>query len=253
MSKKILAICAALVAFGALAIAPSMASASLTLQETEGGVTVTVAKEKKIIADGTGTSLFTDPATGGKVSCNENVMTGTVVKNDNNEIQATIEAAWFGSNLTTDGTKCSGGLLGNITVTVPGLTNAGGKQHWCIRTVPGKDTWQLWGNSCGTEPGTGELTFVLDLSSGTECKYKKTGVVEGTFNTTNTHETLELTLSGEPEFAREAGAFPCPAAGKLSNFIFAIYTDPDEKIVSGDVHAFTSGPTANPLFVTPEI
>ena len=255
MSRKILAICAALVAFGALAVAPSMASAALTLQDTEGGITTKLRPPEnpepaaKIIADGIGSAKFIGGGT--TIECNENVLTASVHKNDGNEIQATIEGAWFGSNLTPEGTKCKSGL-GNVTVTIPGLTNAGGTKHWCIRTVPGKDNWQLWGNNCTTEPTTGELTFILDIGFLT-CRYKKTGFVEGTFNTTNTHETLKLTLSGEPGFTLEAeSSFGCPAEGKLSNFVFDVYTDPDKELVKGDVHSYIEEPTENPVFITPE-
>src|SRR3954454_8041445 len=57
MQRKILAICAALVALGALAIAPTMVSAA-TLKDTSGGVVTTLAAGAKITAYSTGTALF---------------------------------------------------------------------------------------------------------------------------------------------------------------------------------------------------
>lgn len=51
-----------------------------------------------------------------------------------------------------------------ITVTIPQLTSGGGTKHWSIKTIPNTDEWEMWGNNCGTEVGTGEFTSIFDFS-----------------------------------------------------------------------------------------
>lgn len=249
MHRKILGICAALVALGAFAVVPSLASAAnVTLEQTEGGVTVPVTKPIVADTDPGTTALF--EGSFGKTECNENVMTGSIAKNNGTEVRGTIERAWFQSNLTTSATKCAS-TLGAVTVTIPALTNEGGKGHWCIRTVPGEDRWELWGNGCETEPG-GELTFVLDFASMT-CSYKRSGSVTGEYTTTaSTHEAATLELKDEPEFVTDtSSSIFCPANGKLKVFKFKLYTDADATGVNGDFHEFGAQPTANPVFFNP--
>lgn len=255
MQRKILAICAALVALGAFAIVPAMASAA-TLKDTNAkGETEPVALNSKIIATSTGTSVFSGGLT---VECNENIMTGEVDKNNGTEAQITITHAYFQSNFTTEGTKCKSGS-GPVTVTIPGLTSGGGTKHWCLRNVPAKDEWELWGNNCTTEVGSGELTFILDLA-GVECAYKRTTVVKGTY-TTSAAEHLAATLTmtndknekGEDEgfvtFSKESGGILCPTTGRLSNMVFDVYTD-TEATVENKHLTYPFKAQSDPIFVT---
>jgi hypothetical protein len=257
MHRKILAMCASLVALGAFAIAPSVASAT-TLKDTVNGVDTTLPVGAKIIADSTGVSKF-NGGIAGNVECNENVMTGQVTLNKGNEVEATIEAAYFQSNLTTEGTKCKSSFAGPVTVTIPALTNAGGAGHWCIKTEKGTDNWVLWGNNCGTVVGSGSLTFILDIGT-LVCKYEREKVnnlqsVTGTFTTdAGSHVAGTLKLSGTPVFPAEAGnPFGCPASGKLEEFDFDLYTDPDGSLVKGDSHVYGAQPTANPVYFKNEV
>lgn len=237
MHRKILAICAALIALGVLAIAATGASAATTIQDTVGSETKPLAPTKvgpphelgaKITAYSTGTSFL--KGSGLTVECNENLLTGSIHKNDGNEVQATIEDAWFQSNLNASGTKCKSNV-GEATITIPALTNGSAKTgHWCIRTVPNNDNWELWGNNCTTEVGTGELTFIVDTPLG-ECKYKRTAAVKGTFTTPANHTTSELVMSNDAglagvKFTLEAGGFFCPVEGLLSEMKFDLFTDP---------------------------
>jgi hypothetical protein len=252
MHRKILGICAALVALGALAIAPSMASAAATLQDTSGGVTTKVTG--RVVAD-------TDPGTValfegafGKTECNENMFTAETIKNEpNGEFRGTITAAYFQSDLNASGTDCRSSL-GELIVTIPSLTNFGGTKHWCIRTFPNSvnDEWELWGDGCGTEPGSGELTFVLDFTSGMTCSYKRAGGVKGKYTTTAaTHGPATLTLEGEPEFKTDtSSSIFCPASGKLKVFKFNLYTDTSTE-PNGWTVPFATGETADPVFVNP--
>jgi hypothetical protein len=252
MNRKNLVICAALVALGALAIAPSMASAAATLQDTSGGLTTKVAVGSKVILDtDPGTVALTEGAFG-KFECNENVLTAEVVKNEpNGEARLTITAGYFQSDLNASGTDCKS-TLGEVVITTPALTNFGGTNHWCIRTIPGKDEWELWGNGCTTEPGSGELTFVDDFTSGMTCSYKRAGAIKGSYTTTaGTHGPATFTLEGEPEFKTDtSSSIFCPASWKWKVVKFNLYTDTSTE-PNGWTIPFTTGETADPVFVNP--
>ena len=253
MHRKILGICAALVALGAFAIAPSMASA-ITLQDTEGGLTTKVEVGKKVVA-------LTDPGTiakfsaGINVECNENILTGSVHKNDGIESQITIEAAWFQSNLAdapNEKTECWAPSTGQtVTVTIPDLTNSGGKLHWCIRSIPNKDEWEVWGNNCTTDPTTGKFTFILDFTGGITCSYERTTPIKGTFTTVKEHQSMTLSHPGAEFKTDTSSSIFCPASGTLSEFKFNVYTDTEGAI--GNVHskrAFVT-PVGDEIFANP--
>jgi hypothetical protein len=227
MHKKILAICAALVAIGALAI-PAAASAAVTLRE--GGASL--AAGAKITA----TQDTTDPisvfsASGLLVECNENWMTGVIHRNDGTNVEGTIESAKFQSNLNETGTACKSPQLGPTTVTIPILTNepktgeGRGEGHWCIKNIAGEDKFEVQGRAC-TSTGTQTLTFILESSIAT-CSYTRSTPVSGTFTTTTGANATTLSVTGEPEFSRESGGILCPAVGKITKMKFELFTDPD--------------------------
>lgn len=222
MHKRILAICAALVALVALSI-PAAASASVTLREA--GTTVPVGT--KILASGDEHSIFS----GGQlvVTCNENSLTGTVVKNNGTTVETTIETASFKG--TEADTRCNGGsLMGNTRVIIPALTNEGGTGHWCLKNITGEDKFQVIGANCGTPSGT--LTFTLE--GAIVCTYTTTAAVTGTFNTT-TNATLTVTPNGTT-FSKEAVSnVLCPATGAITEMKFTLSTDPGAALQLDDV------------------
>jgi hypothetical protein len=184
MHKKILAICAALVAF---AVAPAMASASPVLQE--GGATV--ATGSTITATNDGNIVFTSNL--GPVTCTESDLHGKVVTNSGKLIEGTIEAALF---------KGCHSWAGSVTVTPENL-------HWCIKSGA-FGSFTLRGGGCNEAQRA--LMFTLDFSFG-QCTFERTSAVNGTYNSGTTPVTLLLT--GEPEFVRVSGGFGCPSFGKL--------------------------------------
>jgi hypothetical protein len=198
MAKKILAICAALVAFVAL---PAVASAAPELQDSSG---TKVAVGSSLTATNNGNIVFTG-SNGVNVTCSESSMGGEVKTNSGTLIEGTIKSASFTG---AGGGACASNGLGAVTVTIPGLVS--GTSHWCIKTTKTADAFELIGANCGTASGT--LTFVLHTEFGA-CSYKRTSSVTGTF-TTNTVPAV-LTLGGEPEFTKEEGSFLCPSSGKL--------------------------------------
>ena len=216
MHKKILAICAALVALGALAI-PAAASAAVTLREA--GTTVPL--NTKITGVGDETSVFA----GGSltVECNDdNTITGELVKNNGTNVEGAISSAGFHG--TETGTKCNGGsLLGPTTVKIPAL-EAGGK--WCLKNITGEDKFEVIGANCGTASGT--LTFILEGSI--TCIYTRTTAVTGTFTTTTGASASTLAVTGAPSFSKEAGSnILCPATGNINVMKFTLTTDNEAK------------------------
>jgi hypothetical protein len=219
MHKKILGICAALVALAAFAIAPAMAAASPHL--TEGGTPVAVGS--KITATGLNSSEFSSGFI--NVSCNDYWMTAEVKKNNGTEIQGTIESASFNSKNASGTTEDCSSNIGATKVTIPGLTNEGGTQHWCIEATsetPGEGAVQP--HSCG---GTGgSFTFVLDVTnffgSHVICRYTRSTNIPITY----TLGSDVVSLKGEPEFSREeVSGGACSATGKLKNMSFTLETD----------------------------
>ena len=213
MSKKILGICAALVALVALAV-PSLASAAPTLEES--GTPLAVGAKIKAIQDEH--SVF--ESGGVQITCSENWMTGEVHTNsDTNGIKGTITGASFKG--TETGTKCNGGsLLGPTTVKIPALTNEGGTSHWCIENIAGVDEFEVLPHGC-TETG-GEFTFILE--GNLTCYFKRAAGIRGTFTTNSSPATLKVT--GEPEFTKEnPSEFFCPGTGKITTMTFHLYTE----------------------------
>jgi hypothetical protein len=189
MHKKILAICAALVAFAAL---PAMASASPVLQNSG----TTVATGSGIKATNVGNTVMTTSL--GSVECSTSTMAGTLVTNSGTLIEGNIESAAFSG--TGENGKCTG-PFGDVTVTVPSLP-------WCIKTTKTMHQIEIRGGKCSEAPRA--VTFILHSSFG-ECKYTRASVL-GTLTTGGTQ--AHLTASGV-EFAGETNPFGCPSSGKL--------------------------------------
>lgn len=218
MHRKILAICAALVALGALAIAPTGASAQ-TLKDTSGGSTVGLIKGAKLLAISTEEQIFASPSIFGelKVICNDSSLTGEITNPGDHvegKVQGTISTAKFGNTAHTE-TKCNGGILGTTVVDV--------KTPMCVESGGSSDTFTLDGDDCVA--GIGALTFILTGENGT-CRYKREATVTGTFDTTGaTHTASTMTVTGEPEFKLEAESSGiCPGTGKIKKMAFKMYT-----------------------------
>jgi len=213
MSKTILTICAALVALAALAI-PTSASAAATLRENG----VPLPQGAKITATQDEHTVF--EAGGIQITCSENWFTAEVHTNDHtNGITGTITGAAFrGSEAET---KCNGGsLFGALRFKIPALTNEGGTGHWCIKSIPGTDEFEILGRGC-TETGG---TFTWALEGNITCTYTRSEGIRGTFTTTSAPATLKFT--GEPTFTKEAPSnFFCPSTQKITTWSYNLYTD----------------------------
>jgi hypothetical protein len=193
MHKKILAICAALVAFVAM---PAVASASPELVENG----ARVATGTKITAKNSGNVRLTTSI--GTLTCTEAHMGGTLVTNSGKLVEGTIESASFTG---PGGGKCEGsGFLSSYTVTAEGL-------HWCVKTTSTvADTFAIRGGGCNE--ATRPITFTLH-GEVISCKYSRSEVT-GTYNTKT--DPLTLTTGASQTFAGDAGNSGfCPSSGTL--------------------------------------
>jgi hypothetical protein len=204
MRKKILAICAALVAFAAV---PAVASASPELQ-TSGGAKVVVGTAVK--ATSVGNIIFTSSL--GNYACSTSGMTGELVQNSGSSISVTIKAAQIaGSHAGT--TNCPTPIVG---ITMMKVTSE--NLHWCLTSVePGG--WKLRGGGCTELPASLKFTFITYNSSfeviGT-CVYERptsSGPVTGSYNLNTS--PLALSTGGGNQFARVAGGSLCASAWTL--------------------------------------
>ncbi len=216
MNRKILGICTALAAFAAFAVVPTVASASPELTHP---TLSRVAVNTKITAIAETHSVLGDTSANELVTCDATEdhtwLTGTVVKNNGTQIEGTIESAKFQAD--TELTKCHSGLLGPTKVDIPGLTNEGGTQHYCLKNSAG-DNWELKPANCGAAGGA--FTFILTGSL--TCYYSRTAAITGTFTTTHPG-TLTVNTTA---FTREApSSVFCPASGQLEKLTLRIYTD----------------------------
>lgn len=224
MNRKTIAICSALAAFVAFAIAPA-ASSGAFLKETVNGEPLVIPAGKKVVAyNELGTSVkLVNPAF--TVECNEVTMTGSVHANHdvNGNVLVTIEDVWFRGDEAIE-TRCTDNGT-PAKVLIPAITNEGGKQHWCIKNPFNTDEFVLEPRNC-TEVAGGEFTFVI-VTTGVSCPYQRAANITGTV-TTKDIENKPVTFKTNPgqEFKREAGApFLCPEWFKLENFLFEMYTD----------------------------
>lgn len=191
MTKKILAICAALVAFAAVPAVASAAPHLTTNTGTAAGVGDT------ITATNTSSILFTSNL--GTVTCTSSNLHGTVATNTGKNIEGTISSASFTGGGT--GGACTS-WLGNVTVTPENL-------HWCIKSsVLGSFTLRAGGCAEAQK----NLKFTLHFPS-FSCTFERTSSVSGTYK--SNENDVGLLLTGEPEFVRTVGGFGCPSSGKL--------------------------------------
>lgn len=224
MNRKTIAICTALVALAAFAIAPAVSSGAF-LKETVGGEPLVIPPGKKVVAYnelGTTVKLVTPGFT---VECNEVILTGSVHANHDpvGNVLVTVEDVWFRGDEPIE-TRCTDNGT-PAKVLIPAITNEGGNQHWCIKNPFNTDEFQLEPRNC-TEQVGGEFTFVI-VTTGMSCPYQRAANITGTVSTKDI-ENKPVTFKTNPgqEFKRELGAPPiCPESFKLENFLFEMYTD----------------------------
>jgi hypothetical protein len=191
MAKKILAICAALVAFAAV---PAVAAASPELQDHTGAK---VATGTGITAVNEGNITFTSLGGLSVITCSKVHMAGKLAENTGTTIGGSIESASFKG--TGHAEYCPtnfGGLVAQVTTE---------NLPWCLHSAK-LGSWTIRGGACGA--ASKNLRFTLHLyNSSTElrasCTYER-ATVTGTNNTSST--PLILTIGAEQTFSRVASA-----------------------------------------------
>lgn len=225
MSKKLLTLCMALVAFAALAL-PAVAAASPELGETLEPEKWTKAEVgHKILATQLGSSKLTETSGGLLLECSTGTMTGELTKNSGTEIEGKITSATFGGTgqqaTGEPAPECTGATaFGNASVT-PVVSE---KAPWCISSK-GEDKFSVNGGAC---PGTGTVKFKMATTLVGTCEYESTGTVSGTYNTEAAGDAV-LTIGSsqtqaERGFKLISGVFGCPTSGVL-DMQFTLETD----------------------------
>jgi hypothetical protein len=216
MAKKILAICAALVA---LAVVPAAASAAPELvyqSNTEKVPTGTLIQGTNVGETVMTTSL-------GDIKCTKALMTGTLNTNSGTAIEGTIDTADFTGTESEE--RCSG-PLGPTRVTT-NLTE-GGKAvgvPWCIRATNTMEEreFQVRGGKCSEAARA--MTFVLHgsiLGFPVTCHYTK-ATVSGKYTT---HPEDAILTIEKQKFTRvnALSSGSCPESGEL-DMKFTLETD----------------------------
>jgi hypothetical protein len=230
----------ALVAFAAIIVVPSMASAaSPTLCETVGGTCNNVAVGTQVLAtnvahSNTVTETVMTTALG-DIKCTNATITGEVEKNTGGHVVGTISTVEFRrtAGKLANEAHCSGpGGLGTITVTPnhtsDKLHNGIASLPWCITAAGLQNQFIVYGKVEGSclNGKTRPLTFTLHSSVLGACSYEK-AQVEGTYTT---HPSDAVLTIHDEEFKKITGSGFCPVSGKL-DMAFTLATD--EKEVSG--------------------
>jgi hypothetical protein len=194
MARKILVLCAAIMAF---AVVPAVASATNTpeLVESGGG---TVGVGSLIEATNIGNIVMTGATTSVQLSCEVAILTGEVLKNSGYSVEADLSAV----SMKNSGSSNCSGSFGAFAVTTAVATNG---MPWCIRSTSAMatDEVQLRGNGCSQAARA--IRFILDMPY-MECTYQRASPFSGKFSTGIGSTTLSMS---HVEFPRFAGSSLC--------------------------------------------
>jgi hypothetical protein len=197
MHKKILVICAALIAFAAMAAVPALASINLTLQKNGS----TVLTGTLIQATNEGNILFDTSI--GSLSCTGSTLTEKVTANSGSELIGIIESASFTGAGSEN--RCTTSFIGDVKYDSDNLP-------WCIK-AGGKlatDTFEMRGGGCSESSKSLQLT----LTGSATCIYTRPNVT-GSYTTNGTQAIL--TIGASQIFNAAAGSgFICPSAFTLT-------------------------------------
>jgi hypothetical protein len=160
-------------AFSVLALAvligavPRIAAASPVVTETGAAVTAGA----NVLATGEERAILTTGPT--SIECSKYSMTGQVAINTGTNIEGTIESASFANTSEEDFSS----NVGPVKVTIPGLTGAGGTQHWCIQSNMefGIGKGQIIRTAAAAAVANSHLSFTSQTSRSGEHRSADTG------------------------------------------------------------------------------
>lgn len=156
-------------------------------------------------------STLTNAAGDVRVQCTSVFMTGTLVKNNHEAIEGTIEKAEFkGKPGVTPHTVHCESVFGDVTVTTAVATNG---LPWCLRSTAAMpaDEVQVRGNSCAG--AARPIRFTLDSALGS-CTYERP-TAEPIKGTITTHPAEPVIHIEKERFPIKEGGFFCPSEGFL--------------------------------------
>ncbi|HWN72846.1 MAG TPA: hypothetical protein VNN15_03445 [Solirubrobacterales bacterium] len=197
MCRKLIHLGLALAAWGAVALAPTFASASPVMTFPLG---TPLATGSLLQVTNAGVSLFTEPE--GRIECLTVKFTGELSANSEGGVAVNLSSMearrggveedckrdWYKNEITQEG---------SVKITYSGLP-------WCFKTA-GIDEFQIRGGSC-----TGSkkpVTLVFTYTGLAECKYEASSF-HGTFTTA----PEDVRLLSEQGFEKEStNSFFCPA------------------------------------------
>jgi hypothetical protein len=254
MSKKLITACLGLAALAAVAL-PAMASASPVVTHPTG---TPLATGTKITGTNIGTMKFKNASGETTLTeCNTARLTGTLIKNKENHIEANITTATFfggGAGKYKGMEECKGvSTLPSFTLTSNGTDPVGTKideedvtsgTPYCLTAggVLAANKFTIRGGTCSEEPR--KIIFILDTTpffagdAERECKYERTPAIEGTYTTHSTGDAILLFEATEKAtgFTGAAGNnVLCPSKWTLQAS-FTLETD--------------TTPTAEPIYIS---
>lgn len=223
--KNLIRASIATVAFAAVCVVPSVASASPELTHPTGTTAPvgTLIEGINVAHAATPTPVtFTTPL--GNIQCTTLTFTGKLIKNTGTQIE--IEITTFEirgtAGVVPHTTHCSS-ITGSGTMTVtPNHTtnpvhNGISSLPWCLKAEGLKNEFTISGGACGAPRA---LTLTFDTSVAGACSYQKASIA-GTYTT---HPVDAIFTAANFEFTKTTGSAFCPGSWKM-DFAFTLTTD----------------------------
>lgn len=188
-------------AFAALLVLPSAASASPQLTYPTGTLLGT---GNTIRMHNVGSIRILTTEGANATECSSGQITGTLRKNSGTEIEADIES--FTTSGTGAGGECTGAFSTSYTMNFSPATNG---LPWCLRATSGMgaDQFQIRGNKCSAE--SRPIRYSINLKGTGECVYERTTPLTGSFTTEP--EDAQIPVA-KMEFKKVSGSLLCPTA-----------------------------------------
>lgn len=210
MKTKLITACMALIAFAALTVGPTTASATNSPLLTMPTNTAPVAGT--LIKGTAGVTKLTSTPGGTILECNSATMTGEITKNVTGTVEGNITLATFVGTTEPIGSEpddaCEGFSPASITAVTP----------WCLRstTAMATDEFQVRGGKCSEAAKKIEFKMV---TSPVTCVYERAvgSPIKGSFTThpTAAKLTVENNSAGSGFTGASTNSFLCPASGFL--------------------------------------
>jgi len=224
MHNRIVAACVAVAAFAALAVIPSLASASPVVTESGARVKATTPDGVNTIIRGSTVGVQVLSTGLGNVNCEKSTIEGELVKNTGTDFTATLTTFDYSGD-DPEEAKCTTSISdfagGKVTAKVEVETPA-----FCLHSVSGVDHVLIYGEvktpvgkHCENTSDRTTIGFNLIFTTHTggsfaTCTYQRPVTEPLTASyTTTTGDTLVMT---NQKFTKSAGGVLCPNTGEYT-------------------------------------